>query len=128
MVLEQNLFVEQLLPSSILRKLTEEELAEYRRPLLTPGEARRPTLSWPRQLPIAGEPTEICALVERYAAFMNQPHSEAVRQCRARAGIVLASRPRYPQVYASVHTSEERRACCSSDRRSTIAALTCEAG
>jgi haloalkane dehalogenase len=72
MVLEQNLFVEKLLPNSILRKLTDEELAEYRRPFLEPGEARRPTLSWPRQLPIAGEPKEICELVERYAGFMER--------------------------------------------------------
>jgi haloalkane dehalogenase len=72
LVLEQNLFVEQLLPNSILRKLTDGELAEYRRPFLEPGEARRPTLSWPRQLPIAGEPKEICELVERYAAFLER--------------------------------------------------------
>ncbi|MGC4087986.1 MAG: haloalkane dehalogenase [Polyangiaceae bacterium] len=70
MVLEQNLFVEQLLPNSILRKLSTDEMDEYRRPFLAPGEARRPTLSWPRQLPIGGEPQEICELVERYAAFM----------------------------------------------------------
>jgi haloalkane dehalogenase len=70
MVLEQNLFVEQLLPRSILRTLTPEEQAEYRRPFAEAGEGRRPTLSWPRQLPIGGEPQQICAMVERYAAFL----------------------------------------------------------
>jgi len=70
LVLEQNLFVEQLLPRSILRTLAPEELAEYRRPFAEPGEARRPTLSWPRQLPIGGEPKAICTMVERYAAFL----------------------------------------------------------
>lgn len=70
MVLEQNLFVEQLLPRSILRTLAPEELAEYRRPFADAGEGRRPTLSWPRQLPIGGEPQQICAMVERYAAFL----------------------------------------------------------
>ncbi|HET9957040.1 MAG TPA: haloalkane dehalogenase, partial [Polyangiaceae bacterium] len=70
LILEQNVFVEQLLPGSILRKLTPEEHDEYRRPFREPGEARRPTLAWPRQLPIAGEPAHICREVERYAEFM----------------------------------------------------------
>ena len=70
MILEQNAFIERLLPLSILRPLTAEEHDEYRRPFRVPGEGRRPTLSWPRQLPIAGEPRQICDLVERYAAFM----------------------------------------------------------
>jgi haloalkane dehalogenase len=56
MVLEKNIFVERVLPSSVLRGLTEEEMAVYRAPFATPGEDRRPTLSWPRQLPIEGEP------------------------------------------------------------------------
>ncbi len=72
LILEQNAFVERLLPSSILRALSPEEHAEYRRPFAAPGEGRRPTLAWPRQLPISGEPAEICALVERYAAFLAQ--------------------------------------------------------
>ncbi len=56
MILEKNMFVERILPGSILRKLGDEEMAEYRRPFATPGEDRRPTLSWPRQIPIDGEP------------------------------------------------------------------------
>ncbi|OGX61569.1 MAG: haloalkane dehalogenase, partial [Paenibacillus sp. RIFOXYA1_FULL_44_5] len=51
MVLEQNSFIEVNLPINILRKLTEEEMTQYRRPFIEPGEARRPTLSWARQLP-----------------------------------------------------------------------------
>jgi len=70
MILERNAFVEELLPFSIQRTLTPEEHEEYRRPFREPGEGRRPTLSWPRQLPIGGEPREICELVERYAAFL----------------------------------------------------------
>jgi haloalkane dehalogenase len=69
-VLEKNVFVERILPSSILRDLTEAEMAVYRAPYLEPGESRRPTLDWPRQIPIAGEPPEICALVDAYAEFM----------------------------------------------------------
>ena len=72
MILEENAFVEQVLPGSILRKLTEAEHNEYRRPFREPGESRRPTLSWPRQLPIEGEPREICALVDDYVAFLAQ--------------------------------------------------------
>jgi haloalkane dehalogenase len=70
MVLEQNAFVDRLLPGSILRTLTPEEHDEYRRPFREPGESRRPTLTWPRQLPIGGEPKVVCDLVERYASFL----------------------------------------------------------
>jgi len=70
MILEENLFVEQLLPGSILRKLSPEEHDQYRRPFREAGEDRRPTLSFPRQLPISGEPPDICELVERYVEFL----------------------------------------------------------
>lgn len=56
MALEQNSFIEFNLPKSVLRPLSEEEMNEYRRPFAEAGEARRPTLSWARQLPIGGEP------------------------------------------------------------------------
>ena len=61
MILEKNIFVERVLPSSVLRGLTEDEMAVCRAPFATPGEDRRPTLSWPRQLPIAGEPASVVA-------------------------------------------------------------------
>jgi len=69
MVLEDNFFVETVLPKSILRRLEEEELAAYRKPFLLP-EMRRPTLEWPRQLPIEGEPADVAAVVERYGAWL----------------------------------------------------------
>src|SRR6266481_3619819 len=56
MVLQNNYFIEEILPNAILRKLSDEEMAEYRRPFAEPGEGRRPTLTWPRQIPIEGEP------------------------------------------------------------------------
>jgi haloalkane dehalogenase len=59
MVLEKNLFVESVLPGAILRKLSEEEMAAYRGPFVNAGEDRRPTLTWPRQIPIEGEPPEV---------------------------------------------------------------------
>jgi haloalkane dehalogenase len=70
MVLEKNIFVERVLPSSVLRGLTENEMAVYRAPFTTPGEDRRPTLSWPRQLPIEGEPASVVALVDDYGRWL----------------------------------------------------------
>ena len=70
MVLDDNLFVEQVLPTEVLRGLTEAEMSVYRRPYLRPGEDRRPTLSWPRQVPVDGQPSEVVEIVERYAAWL----------------------------------------------------------
>ena len=70
MVLEGNVFVERVLPGSILRKLSEEEMTEYRRPFAEPGEARRPTLTWPRQIPIEGEPADVVEIVNRYGEWL----------------------------------------------------------
>ncbi len=72
MVLQKNVFVERILPGSILRKLTDEEMAVYRAPFSAPGEARRPTLSWPRQIPIEGEPANVVAVVEDYGRWLAQ--------------------------------------------------------
>jgi len=69
LVLTRNLFVEGVLPSSILRDLSEEEMAHYRAPFDTPAN-RQPTLNWPRQIPIDGEPPHMVSLVEAYGAFM----------------------------------------------------------
>ncbi len=70
MVLEKNLFVEAVLPSAIIRDLAPEEHDEYRRPFATPGESRRPTLTWPRQIPIEGEPADVTAIVQAYAEWL----------------------------------------------------------
>jgi haloalkane dehalogenase len=70
MVLEKNLFVEAVLPASVIRALTAEEMAEYRRPFAEPGETRRPTLTWPRQIPIDGEPADVHEIVAAYADWL----------------------------------------------------------
>jgi haloalkane dehalogenase len=70
MVLRDNFFIEQILPKAILRRLTAEEMAEYRRPFAKPGEGRRPTLTWPRQIPVEGEPAEAVAIVTAYADWL----------------------------------------------------------
>jgi haloalkane dehalogenase len=70
MVLEKNIFVERVLPGSILRQLTDEEMDHYREPFRNPGEDRRPTLSWPRNIPIEGEPADVVQIVEEYGAWL----------------------------------------------------------
>jgi haloalkane dehalogenase len=72
MVLEKNIFVERVLPGSVMRGLTEEEMAVYRRPFLNAGEDRRPTLTWPRQIPIEGDPEDVSAVVADYAAWLSE--------------------------------------------------------
>ena len=69
-ILQKNVFVERILPASVLRRLTAEELAVYRRPYLEPGESRRPTLTWPRQIPLDGEPADVVEIVDRYAKWL----------------------------------------------------------
>ena len=71
MVLDKNIFVEKVLPSSIIRELLNEEMNEYRRPFLNAGEDRRPTLSWPRQIPIEGEPQEVVEVVKNYSNWLS---------------------------------------------------------
>ncbi len=70
MVLVENMFVENVLPFAIMRTLTEPEMAEYRRPFAEPGEARRPTLTWPREIPLDGEPADVVQIVQDYADWL----------------------------------------------------------
>jgi haloalkane dehalogenase len=70
LVLGGNTFVEKILPRSIMRKLTDEEMDEYRRPFRNAGEDRRPTLTWPRQMPLDGEPADVVAVVEAYGRWL----------------------------------------------------------
>jgi haloalkane dehalogenase len=70
MVLEQNIFVEAVLPGGIRRRLSDEEMDHYRQPFANAGEDRRPTLSWPRNIPIDGEPAEVVAVVDEYRSWL----------------------------------------------------------
>lgn len=70
LVLEDNMFVEAVLPGAILRPLDDDEMAEYRRPFAEPGEGRRPTLTWPRQIPIDGEPADVSEIVSAYGDWL----------------------------------------------------------
>src|SRR5262249_15717553 len=71
MILEENFFVERILPRSILRKLSDQEMAAYRAPFLA-REARTPTLAWPRQIPIEGEPADVTTIVESYGRALSR--------------------------------------------------------
>jgi haloalkane dehalogenase len=69
MVLDQNFFVETVLPKSILRTLSAPEMDAYRAPFADRAD-RWPTLVWPRELPIEGEPADVVAAVAAYGAWL----------------------------------------------------------
>lgn len=93
MVLEKNIFVERVLPGSVLRGLSEEEMAVYRRPFASPGEDRRPTLTWPRQIPIEGEPPEVVEIAEAYAEWLGGSNVKKLF-INAEPGAILTGRMR----------------------------------
>jgi len=70
MVLGKNVFVERILPASVIRGLTPEEMERYRAPYREAGESRRPTLTWPREIPVGGEPADVVRIVREYADWM----------------------------------------------------------
>jgi haloalkane dehalogenase len=72
MVLKNNVFIERILPGSVQRKLSDDEMTAYRKPYLEPGESRRPMLTWPRQIPIDGEPADVTAIVKAYGDWLSQ--------------------------------------------------------
>jgi haloalkane dehalogenase len=93
LILKKNMFVERILPASMLRELTDEELAVYRRPYAEPGESRRPTLTWPRQIPIEGEPADVVEIVEGYGKWLAGSDIPKLF-VNADPGSILVGRPR----------------------------------
>lgn len=93
MVLNKNVFVERVLPGSVLRPLSEAEMDAYRRPFARPGEDRRPTLTWPRQIPIDGEPAEVVKVVQDYSAWLAGSDVPKLF-VNAEPGSILTGRPR----------------------------------
>jgi len=89
LILDRNVFVERILPASVLRPLTEEEMGEYRRPFAAPGESRLPTLVWPRQIPIAGEPADVQQACAAYAAWLAATPGLPKLFVNAEPGIIL---------------------------------------
>ena len=90
MVLQDNIFIEQILPKAILRKLSEEEMAEYRRPFAEPGEGRRPTLTGPREIPIEGEPADVTGIAVEYADWLAKSDVPKLF-VKAEPGLLIAS-------------------------------------
>lgn len=93
-VLEKNVFVERILPSSIIRDLEPEEMDEYRRPFLNAGEDRRPTLTWPRQIPVDGEPEDVVRIVADYGEWLAGDDSPPKLFINADPGSILIGRQR----------------------------------
>jgi haloalkane dehalogenase len=71
-VIKNNLFVERILRGSCIRKLSEEEMNVYRRPYLAGGESRRPMLTWPREIPLDGEPADVTEIAGLYAEWLSK--------------------------------------------------------
>lgn len=92
-VLEKNIFIERILPASIMRDLSQEEMDEYRRPYLKGGESRRPTLTWPRQIPFDGEPADVSKIVEDYGQWLSQDASMPKLLINADPGMILNGQP-----------------------------------
>jgi haloalkane dehalogenase len=90
MVLQNNYFIEEILPKAVLRKLSDDEMAEYRRPFADPGEGRRPTLTWPRQIPIDGEPADVHAIATEYADWLGKSKVPKLF-LKAEPGAILAN-------------------------------------
>ena len=93
LILQQNAFVEGVLPSTILRPLAEAEMAEYRRPFVNSGEDRRPTLTWPRQIPLDGEPADVAKVVKDYGEWLAQSPVPKLF-INAEPGALITGRPR----------------------------------
>ncbi|HEV7685716.1 MAG TPA: haloalkane dehalogenase [Acidimicrobiia bacterium] len=89
LILERNTFVEKILPMSVLSPLSDEVMDVYRKPYLRPGEDRRPTLTWPRQIPVDGEPPEVVADVEAYGKWLGTDDSPPKLFVNADPGSIL---------------------------------------
>lgn len=72
MILEENMFVEEILPAMMLGDLSEVDHTEYRRPYLEQGESRRPTLTWPREIPFEGQPEDVAEIVTAFAGWLSE--------------------------------------------------------
>jgi haloalkane dehalogenase len=92
MVIEKNIFLEKVLPGSVLRGLTEEEMNVYRRPFINKAD-RRPTLDFPNQIPIEGHPKDVTEIVKNYAEFFSN-HKVPKLFINAEPGAILVGRQR----------------------------------
>jgi haloalkane dehalogenase len=103
MILERNLFVERLLPGSILRTLSDQEMDAYRAPFRAAGEDRRPTLTWPRELPIDGEPRDVTSIVECYGAWLSASDVPKLFISADPGAILTGSQRQWARTWPSQH-------------------------
>jgi haloalkane dehalogenase len=89
LILKRNMFVEQVLPSAVMRKMSDEEMAYYRAPYET-RESRLPTLQWPREIPIEGEPADVHEIVAENAKWMCESDVPKLL-CWAEPGAIMAA-------------------------------------
>ena len=89
LILDRNVFVERILPASVLRILSDAEMDEYRRPFASPGEDRLPTLIWPRQIPVGGEPADVTAVCAGYSHWLSVTPGLPKLLVRADPGSIL---------------------------------------
>ncbi len=94
LVLEQNVFVEQVLPGAVQRTLSDVEMDVYRRPFREAGEGRRPTLTWPREIPIDGQPADVHAIVESYGQWLAGAEELPKLFINGDPGAILRGQPR----------------------------------
>lgn len=94
MILEKNVFIERILPASVLTPLSDEVMAEYRRPYAHAGESRRPTLTWPREIPIDGEPADVQEIVSSSEQWLASSESPPKLFINAEPGSILTDRIR----------------------------------
>ena len=133
MVLQHNVFVEKILPRSILRELTQDEIDQYRRPFAVAGEDRRPTLTWPREMPLSGEPADVVKIVDDYSAwlassdipklFINAEPGAILAGCIARSMPGIPQTSRRPPSRASISFRKTR--LTRSLRRSAVGCRRC---
>ena len=93
MILQKNMFIERVLPGSVIRKMSDDEMAVYRKPFLNAGEDRRPTLTWPRQIPIEGQPADVVKVVADYGKWLATSDVPKLL-INAEPGSILTGRPR----------------------------------
>lgn len=94
MVLQKNVFIERILPASVLRGLTDDEMAVYRKPYTEEGESRRPTLTWPREIPLEGDPEDVVKIVSDYGAWLSENESLPKLFINAEPGVILINEQR----------------------------------
>jgi haloalkane dehalogenase len=93
LVLTKNVFVEKILPGSVIGPISEDDMTVYRKPYLEPGESRRPTLTWPREIPLDGEPPDVKAVVEANEEWLAGPNVPKLF-INAKPGAILFGRQR----------------------------------